>query len=348
VKKLKLVSRIVSQKSILPILTHVLIRAEGVEVALSTTNLDVSITTTCEATIETPGVIAVPVKSLLDVMSQISEGETHIFLDKSHVRIAAGAFKMRLQSMAAIEFPQLPIVPAGGMLLPGEAFKQMVKRVRYAISESDKRYFLNGALMTLTANTLALTTTDGKRVSLAVSTRDVAGPALEIIVPTKTLDVLLMDEAHEDLMFVMAEHQMFFVAEDNVLTSRMVDGLFPNVKRIIPLTNDNVADVPRAAMLSALKRVSLAAGDQRGIVLSLSANSASIAAANAQVGDASEHVTVGYSGPDLKIAFEWPFLSEFLSHASGANVTAAFGGPQTPALWSDGEEFVNVIMQMRT
>lgn len=348
-KKLKLVEKIVAQKSIIPIMSNVLLRAEHGEMKLSTTNMEVSLTTACQVQVNTPGVITAPVKPLLDIVSQISEEQTHLMLEKKHMRIASGTFKMRLQTLAAEDFPQLPQMPDGGMLLPGDVFKAMIKRVRYAISDADKRYFMNGALLSLTDNAIALVSTDGKRLALTATKRTAPGPSFEIVIPTKTLDVLLSDEGHEDILFNKDIRQMFFVSDDNVLTSRTLEGSFPNYKRIIPSANTNTMQIPRLPLLAALKRVSLASGDTRALTFVIEENVLSLQSADVQVGDAIEHLPIVYSGAPIKIRFEWNFVADFLEAASNSNVKLALKDDKTASLWSDGDgaELMNVIMQMR-
>jgi len=349
-KKLRLVEKIVQQKSILPIMANVLLRAEMGELKLSTTNLEISLTCACAATINTPGVITAPVKPLLDLLGQITEEHTHLMLEKEKVRIASGAFKMRIATLPADDFPQLPTMPDGAILLPGDMFKTMIKRVRYAISDSDKRYFISGALLSLTDNAIALVTTDGKRLSLTAMKRTTPGPSLEIVIPTKTLDVLGSDEGHDDILFTKDLRQMFFVSEDTMLTSRTLEGTFPNYKRIVPTENKHVAKIPRTTLLAALRRVALASGDSRALTFTLAEGLLSLSSANAQLGDALEHLNIEYTGPALKLAFEWNFVEDFLSAAASAVVRLSLKDATTATLWTDGDtgEFMNVIMQMRT
>ena len=348
-KKLRLVEKIAAQKSIVPIMSNVLLRAELGELRLSTTNMEISLTCVCPVTVHAPGIITVPAKSLLDIVSQITEEQTHFALEKERVRIAAGAFKMRLQTLPADDFPQLPTMPEGGILLPGDLFKTMIKRVRYAISDGDKRYFMNGALLSLTDHAIALVTTDGKRLSLTATKRTTPGPSLDIVIPAKTLDVLASDENHDDIMFGKDLRQMFFVTDDNILTSRTIDGQFPNYKRILPTENKHVARIPRAALLSVLRRVALASGENRALTFTLEENVLSLSSASAGLGDAVEHLPVEYVGPSFKLAFEWTFVADFLSAASSQTVKLALKDASTAALWSDGDggEFMNVIMQIR-
>jgi DNA polymerase-3 subunit beta len=348
-KKLRMVEKIVQQKSILPIMANVLLRAEMGELKLSTTNLEISLTCACPITVNEPGAITAPVKPLLDLLAQITEDQTHLMLEKNRVRIASGAFKMRLATLPADDFPALPTMPDGGILLPGNLFKTMIKRVRYAISDSSKRYFMNGALLSLTDNAIALVTTDGKRLSLTATKRTTPGPSLEIVIPSKTLDVLANDEGHEDILFAKDMRQMFFVTDDNLLTSRTIDGNFPNYKRILPTDNKQIAKIPRTALLAALRRVALASGDSRALTFTLEEHMLSLSSADAQMGDATEHLPVEYAGPAFKFAFEWNFVEDFLNAAASPNVRLSLKDATTATLWSDGDggEFMNVIMQMR-
>jgi DNA polymerase-3 subunit beta len=347
-KKLKLVEKIAPQKAIIPALSNVKLRAEHGELFLSTTNMEISMTTSCQVQVNAVGEITVPVKKLLDLVNQITEEQTHCMLEKNHLRIAAGAFKMRLATLPAADFPKLPDMPDGGLLLPGDLFKTMIKRVRYAISDADKRYFMNGALLSLTDTTLALVATDGKRLALTATKRTTPGASFEVVIPTKTLDALVNDEDHEDIMFAKDIRQMFFASDVNVLTSRMADGAFPNYKRIIPAENKHVLKIPRASMLQAIKRVSLASGDSRAVSLNIDGTSLSLVSADAAVGDAHEHVNIVYDGPAFKLAFDYNFIIDFLEAATDQTVTLALRDAAGPTLWSDGNrELINVIMQMR-
>lgn len=346
-KKLKLVEKIIAQKSILPILSNVRMQAELNELRLSTTNTEVSMTTACPVQTNTPGEITVPVKALLDVVNEINDEHTHLAMEKTFLRVAAGAFKMRLATLPVDDFPALPDMPAGGVLIPGDLFKMMIRRVRYAISDADKRYFMNGALLSMSDALIALITTDGKRLSLTATKRTAPGQNIDVIIPTKTLDIILSDESHEDVMFNKDARQLFFVSDDNVLTSRQVDGSFPNYQRIIPKSNEHVAKIPRVQLQAALKRVSLAAGDTRAVTLALGADSLSLSSANVQVGDAIEHLPITYAGPEFKIAFDHTFIADFLNVASGQTIDLMLKDETTASLWRDGAEFMNVIMQMR-
>lgn len=346
-KKLKLIEKIVAQKSILPIMSNALLRTSGNELHLATTNTEVSITTSCDALVNTQGVITVPVKPLLDIVGQIQDEQTHLTLEKHHVRIAAGAFKMRLQTLPADDFPTLPKLPEGGTLIPGDLFRTMIGKIRSAISDADKRYFMNGALFSLTDNAIALIATDGKRLALSTAQRSTPGPTLQIVIPTKTLDVLTSDEGHEDLLFAQGDRQMFFVSDDCVLSARMVDGNFPNYQKVIPRENVNTITMPRIALLAALRRVSLAAGDTHAMNLTIEPSALSLSSSNAQVGDAVEHIPVTYDGPAFKLAMDWHFIQDFLTVAVNQNVTLAIKDINTALLWTDGNDFLNVIMPMR-
>lgn len=346
-KKLRLVEQVIAQKAILPIAQNVRLHADIGELTLATTNMEVSMTTACPAQINAQGVTTVPAKALLNVVSQISDEQTHLAMEKTQLRIAAGAFKMRLSTLPADDFPALPDMPAGGVLIPGDLFKNMIKRVRYAISDTDKRYFMNGALLSMTDALIALVTTDGMRLSLTATKRTAPGQNLEVIIPTKTLDLILSDDGHEDIMFNKDTRQLFFVSDDNVLTSRQVSGTFPNYKRIIPKDNPHAAKIPRLPLLAAIKRVALAANETRAVTLALTSGSLSLTSANVQVGDAVEHLPVAYDGPDLKIGFVYTFIEDFLNAADGASIDLLVKDAAGATTWRDGSEFMNVIMPQR-
>jgi DNA polymerase-3 subunit beta len=174
--KLKLVDKILSKNTLLPILANVRMRTDIGEVALTTTNMELALTTACPVTVNEPGIVTVPVKPLLHALSQIGDAETHLAIEKNQLRIAAGTFKMRLPTLPHIDFPAIPETPDGGILLPGDVFRAAIRRVRYAISDTDRRYLMAGALLSVTADVMALVATDGKRLALTAAKAQLAKP----------------------------------------------------------------------------------------------------------------------------------------------------------------------------
>lgn len=345
---LKLVERIVAQQVVLPIMAHALAVASDGALRLSTTNLELSVTTQCPATVTTPGAFTVPVKRLLAVIKQISADTITLTRERVHVVLTAGSYTLKLPTCNINDFPSLPTVEAGGMLLDGRAFTTMIRKVRHAISESDRRYFMAGALFSVTETLTALVTTDGKRLALTTAPLETANEPLEILIPTNTLDLLLADGENDAWLFTYTTNHLFFVSSRGIISSRRIEGNFPNYQRVIPRDNTRVVQLPRAALLAAIKRVSVSANDERAIVFTLGGNTLAINASNYDVGEGREVLTLD-TIHDTLIAFtiNCDYVYDFLHRATSDTITLSLKDAMSATLWTDGDDYLNVIMTMR-
>jgi DNA polymerase-3 subunit beta len=346
VKALRRLEKIVPAKPVQPVFSNVLIRTHFNVLHLSTTNIGITITMVCPAIITEPGQVTAPVKMLLELLREIPDAQTHFSIDKGKLRVEAGAFTMRVQTLPADDFPPLPVLPAGGITIPGDAFREMIKRVRYAISDADQRYLTKGALLTIIDELIVLAATDGKRVSITATHRTETGPFIEgVIIPVKTLDALLSLDG--DVLFTKDARHLFFVTGDLVLASQMLDGAFPDIHRVIPKNNPHTATISRLALLAAIKRVCIASPESREIRCELVENGISLHARNAIVGDALEHMAIQYQGPPLTLALQWTFVVNFLNAASEPLITLAIKDDVSMTLWTDTDTFHNAISLMR-
>src|SRR5574339_1055305 len=186
-QEIRILSKIVQTKTTIPILNHVLFNATD-QLSLAATDLEVGITTDCQATIGEPGQLTLPAKPLLDLLERLPNADVMLD-DKGNV--ASGSFRSRLMALHPADFPPLPS-PNGAesAILSAQALRSLVERTKYAISEKEQRYTLKGALLTLTAEVAAMVGTDGKRLSITTTNRQ---PGLDaaVIIPLKTLDAIL-------------------------------------------------------------------------------------------------------------------------------------------------------------
>ena len=343
-KELRLFSKIAPSKPPLPILSHVLLRAEDT-LRLSATDLEIGLRTTCTAQIEMPGVVALPVAKLLQMVEQFHDTDVSISLDKTHVLIKCGAFKSRLQAMQADDFPTLPEPEGISSTIDAKDFRQMIDRTRYAIVESGGKYLLQGALLTLSGPVAAMIATDGKRLSLATMSR--TGADARFVIPAKTLDVLSSSADIGEIELTVGERHLFFAAGGRLLISRTLDGEFPKYERIIPRDNNKIVTVERGVLTAALKRVGLVSEENRAVYLQLTGQSMELSSSSAEVGSADEQIAVGYTGPDLKICVNGTYLLDFLDAAAGQTVTIALKDANSAALLTDGENHLAVVMLMK-
>jgi DNA polymerase III subunit beta len=342
--------KVVPTKAALPILSHVLINADDNAVWLSCTDTELALTRTVNAVVNAAGMITLPVKPLLDVVSQITEPDVHLFFEKSSARIAAGQFKMQMQAMRVQEFPTMPVADSKNALpLSGTDLRSIIRKVRSGITDTAKRYCIQGALLILSKEMLALVTTDGKRLALAVMLCNGPAERVEVILPTKLLDSLVEDDA-DSYNFSIGANQLFFESEQSTLSSNRIDAKFPNWQRTRQNAeaNTNTMTVARDALLSALRRVSLASGDGKIVRFDIGNETLQLRANNTLLGDANENIKVEYQGNATHVNLQSETMISFLENATSATITMQLGDATAPALLKDGTDFVTIAMAVRT
>lgn len=343
--ELRLLSKIVASKPSLPILSHVLLKADT-GLTLYATDLELGLRTVCPCRVDTPGTLALPLAKLASVIDQLPNADVNISLDGKQAKITSGAYKSRLQALPADEFPALPEVEGVSSYLDARAFRQMIDRTRYAIAATGDRYLLQGALLTLAGPAAAMVATDGKRLALTTMAR--AGTDANVIIPVKTLDVLSSHAGAEDIELTVGENHLFFVQGTRLLTSRVIDGKFPNYQRIIPKDNHKTATVDRAALAAVLRRIGLASEQNLSVTMAFSSGELLVSSRSAEFGEAEEPMTITYDAEPLTLCVNWRYVLDFLDAAEGQTISIAMKDEKSALLLSDGEAFVNVIMTMRS
>lgn len=356
-QELRILNKICAAKTPLAILSNILFNATET-LRLSATNLEVGMHTLCPANIEEPGSITLPGKKLQDIVDQLPDAEVRITTEKNQVKLISGSFKSRIQTLPSSEFPPLPEVEGDVSIISSSSLKRAIESTSYAISESTQKYVMDGALLSLTGPTtapdgtavgpvMAMVATDGKRLSLITATR-VDGPAMTAVIPSKTLDVLASLNVSGDVEFSYSDRHLFFVAKDRLLFSRMLDGKFPSYGRIIPRDCDKTLSVSRAALTAAIKRVGVMSDvDNLAVMMQVTPGQMVLLSRSAGVGDGEEVIQVNYDKEPFDIAVRSSYLLDFLGKATQPSVTMATK-KDGPLLLSDGPEFINVIMPIRS
>lgn len=344
-QELRLLAKIAPEKPAIAILSNVLLQA-GDELHLTATNLEVGLHTECPASVALQGAVTLPAKKMLDLLEQLPNADVKIMLDRHHVFITCGAFKSRIQTMPADDFPVLPTVDGQVTTLPAIALRSLITRTQYAIAEKSSKYTLDGSLLSLIDGVMAMVTTDGKRLSLSTSPRP-PGPTGSLVIPSKTLEILLAYLSDDNVEFSQTDRHLFFQVGQRVLFSQMLDGKFPAYEAIIPRDNTNVAVVERSTLMAALKRVLLMSEDNKAVFFAFTQGACSLSSSSATLGEADEAVSLKYTGNDLRVCVNGEFVLDFLSAAIGQTVTIAMKDQTSAMLLTDGNDFMNVVMVMR-
>lgn len=345
-QELRLVNKIAPTKPTIPILSHVLITAEEESLHFYATDLEIGVRTPCLVVIKEPGTVALPAARLLALVEQFPNAEVTIATDGAGVRVTCGASHTKLQALPTRDFPTPPTVEGQAHTLSAPDLRRLIDQTRYAVDDSNSKYFLQGALLSLGDPFAAMVTTDGKRVALA--TMPQTGPTTRIILPVKTLDLLSAQPELHSIEMTIGERHVFFVSKGRLIVSRMFEGTFPAYERIIPKSNDLVAHVDRIALAAALRRVGLVAGENCATNLEFAPGTLDISAASAGVGESNERLLITYDGEPLTVCVSWQSLLDVMNVATGKAVTLRLKDALSPILVLDGDHHMAVIVTIRT
>jgi DNA polymerase-3 subunit beta len=324
---------IVERKTTIPVLSHILLNArdghdsKDGKLHLAATDLDVSLTSRCEAEIREGGAIAVQAKKLIEIIRSLSAAEVLLVQEEPRVlSIRAGSSRFKIHGLAADDFPTLPTVPASAgakVEIPFADFRRMVAKILFAVSAEESRFQLNGALFKIKDGALEIVATDGHRLALVEkredSLRNVPGNAGEdsVLVPRKALQELQRlegDAAATALEFRRGEHHLSFRLGQRELICRILEGTFPDYERVIAKDNDKRVLFDRKALAEAVQRAALMTSDRaRAVRLQFSTHQLVISAVNADLGEAVEEVACEYNGPEFRLGINPDYLSQFLA-----------------------------------
>lgn len=338
-QELRVLSKVTATKPTLPILGHVLLRADD-QLYLTATDFELWINSRCPANVVEKGEITLPAKALLDIVERLPNATITI----ADGAVSAGSFKSRLATLPPADFPVLPKLNGNEeTVLSAGLFHTVAERSCYAISDKEDRYILRGAQMSLVGPAIAMVATDGKRLSVAAATRD-SGFDAAVLIPTKALNALIDQPTTGELRFSKTDNHLFFNYGTRLLISGTLNGEFPKYKRIIPDANEHVARIERSSLMTALGRVGLVSA---AVTLRFSPGSLELTGRSAEVGKAEESITIQYDGPPIEIHVHWKYVLDFLEHAIEPVVNFSMKDGQSPLLLTDGPDFLNVIMVIR-
>lgn len=349
---LQQVQNVVSNRTTLPILSNVLIEAQGSELKLTTTDLDVGVSGTVMADIEKEGATTLPAKRLVSIIRELPAENVKISIDnKNYASIKSGPSFFKIIGLGEDEFPPLPkFEEAKEYKMEQAVLLDFLKKTSYAISTDETRYVLNGIYTSFKEGKITLVATDGRR--LAMVENDLEFPAsheADVIIPSKAvqeLQRLLSDKG--DVIIKLTDSQVAFEINGSLLVSKLIEGNYPNYRQVIPDNTSERIQVSRDAFLETVRRVSLIASDKSNSVkLAFSANSIDVMANTQDIGEAKERIDVTYGGAEFAIAFNPDFLMAPLKNLDTEDVYLDLIDEMSPGVIRIDGSFLYVIMPMR-
>lgn len=346
------VQTVVSSKSTLSILSNVLIETVENTLVFTATDLQVGIRCKAEARVKQQGASTIPAKTLFAILRELPEGDVQVEIDeKDTTSITCGDSYFRILGISRDEFPKLPeFVEKESFTLSNSLLKGMLRKTAYAISREDNRYALMGMYFIIADHSLALISTDGRRLS-KMSADLGSGVKLkrDFIVPLKAVEELqrmLGDDG--DVRVFLAKNQVAFQLDSVLLVSRLIDGTFPDYDRVIPESSAHKVELDRREFFHMVRRAALLATDQANLVrLSFSSGQLVMTSSSPEVGEARVSMPAKYDGKELEIAFNPDFLKDVLGSMDEEVVTLELTDSLSPGVVRGEGTFLHVIMPMR-
>ncbi len=342
---------VTSRGGVLPVLAGLRLELEGDRLVVTGSDLDLTISTTITVGGDADGLAVIPSKLVSDVVRSLEPGAVHVSVDGSDAQITGGRSEFTLRTIPSEEFPQLAESGAEGVTFAAVAFAEALRQVVPAASTDDSRPILTGVLMEAAESGLRLVATDSYRLAV----RDVPGAVVladlpYVLVPSRALGELtrLLGDA-EEITLKLGERDAAFVVGDIHLTTRLIEGEFPNYAGLIPKGHPNRLTVARVELLDAVRRVRLLAQESTPVRIAMSADGLELIAMTQDIGQAHESVDATYTGEDLTVAFNPQYLLDGLEVAPGDEVVLETIDALKPALLhsSDQKDFLYLLMPVR-
>jgi len=345
------VQNVITAKSALPILSHILIETQKDGLRLTATDLDIGISCVIPVNIQEPGAISVPAKRLGDIIRELPSENTVITTKKNNlVTIETETCQFKIMGLSKEEFPRLPeFQNQEAVLLEQASLKQALGLTSFAVSFDETRYILNGILFKLNKNTVTFVATDGKRLAIADrKLQQDTGKEFHILVPIKTIHELNRNLKEDgELSLILGNNQVLFDLGGVVIISRLIEGEFPDYRQVIPPVSDNKVKISREQFLLAVKRAALlSTPDYQAVKMELFKDRMVVSKSTPDIGESREEVKVEYRGRELAIGFNPNYLTDVLKNLGQEDIEFELTDSDKPAVIR-AEGYLYIVLPMR-
>lgn len=352
IDSLQKVQSVINPRNALPVLSNVLFRAEDGKLELTATDMNLTVRATLDAEVIEPGATTLPAKRIFGVFRELSVEEAEMEVNESNIAfIQAASSYFRIHGISEADYPSLPeMTEAKSYTLEQSAFRNMLRLTSYAASTDSTRQLLNGVLLSFKSGKLSVVATDSRRLALVEQEVEFpADAATDMIVPLKTVDELLRTLGDAGTLKILATSKQVAFEFDGVLvTSKLVEGTYPNFRQVIPQTTGERVSMERETLLTAVRRTSQLVSDAvSGVKLTFTQNRLEILASAAEIGEGRETMDVKYSGPDIAISFNPAFLMDPLKALTTDEVYLDLMDDTSPGVIRSNISFVYVLMPIR-
>ncbi len=360
-RSLQHVQSVVERRNTIPILSNLLVSADGGRLGLTATDLDIAVVDGTEAEVAQSGATTAPAHLLYEIVRKLPDGaqvELTLAEEGDRMTLRAGRSEFSILCLPAADFPamtegELPTsfdIPAGTLL-------ELIDKTRFAVSTEETRYYLNGIFVHTVAGgdgtVLRAVATDGHRLARFETAVPAGADGMPgVILPRKTIGELhkLLDGAEGDVHVALSDTKVRFALDSIVLTSKLIDGTFPDYERVIPSGNDKHLVVHRKTFMEAVDRVSTIASDKsRAVKLSLDSGRLVLSATSPEHASATEELAVEYDAEPLEIGFNSRYVLEMVQQMAGDSAEFLIADASSPTVVRDGDDTaaLYVLMPMR-
>ncbi|UCH73667.1 MAG: DNA polymerase III subunit beta [Rhodospirillales bacterium] len=355
------VQSIVERRNTIPILSNVMLEAQDDALGLTATDMDIAIVERIPADIGTAGATTTPAHTLYDIVRKLPDG-AQIALDRDsgteQLNLSAGRARFKLGTLDTGEFPALTDGELPNRFtVSASDFRTLIDRTRFAISTEETRHYLNGIYLHAVSgddgNRLRAVATDGHRLArVEMPLPEGAAGMPGVIVPRKTVNELrkLIDETGGDIDVALSDTKIRFGFDDAVMTSKLIDGTFPDYERVIPVGNDKLMIVDRKEFAGAVDLVATIATEKsRAIKLTVDGNNLALSATSPDAGSAEEELEADYEGDPINIGFNSRYLLDIMQQIEGDKAQFIMADSNSPTIVRDAgdDSALYVLMPMR-
>ena len=354
-RPLQQVAGVVERRQTLPVLSNLLLQVSGNHLSMTGTDLEVELIGRSEVVSPEDGEITVPARKLVDICREIPEKAVIEFsLNGGRLEIRSGRFRSTLSTLPAVDFPSVDESrPEMTAALDSKSFKKLLDQTAFAMAQQDVRYFLNGMLIELGNNQVRAVATDGHRLAMSdLEQEGMVGPAKQVIVPRKGVIEIqrLLQEVEDKVVVSIGSNHLCVTSAMFTLTTKLVDGKFPDYDRVIPKDGDKVVLADKQELRQALSRTAILSNEKfRGIRVSISTGQLQLSANNPEQEEAEETVSVDYKGENLEVGFNVSYLQDVLGVIGNEKVRITLLDGNSSAVLEDPEreDAVYVVMPMK-
>jgi len=353
-KEIAIAQEIIASKNAISILSNIYLEAENDSLTIKATDLKVNFETKVPVTVLEPGPATVFGDKFLGILGSVPEGEMEFEYNENKVKIKTSAKKanFQLKSMASDKFPEFPVPTTEYFEMPIKDFKEMVSQTVFAVSDDETRFFMNGVFLEKNENKLVMVATDGRRLAYISKNAENVKDFTGVIVPPKILNIITKRSGDEGLISISVTSKIMFIRFGSYnLSSVLIEGQFPNYRKVIPEEQASSFIINRKEMLDALRRVSLLVEQKsHRVYIGLKPEVMEVYSEEGEIGDAKEEIPCKFDGEEISLALNYRYIEEPFKVIDGDEICIRFTNPSkaitiTPVPETD---FFHIVMPMQS